>query len=77
MRSLLPAEPAVFFQLNPVRGVFLILFSRIIPLFTLGTGQRYDYPHCRTPPLLPDTAGNYVTCQIYHTKRPIVKQNNN
>jgi hypothetical protein len=42
---MLPAEAAVFLQFDSVRGVFLILFSCIIPLFALGTGQRNNYPH--------------------------------
>jgi hypothetical protein len=45
MDGVLPAEPAVFLQLNPVRGIFLILFGSIIPLLTFGTSQRNDKPH--------------------------------
>ena len=49
MRSVGTAEAAELLELQLLRRVLLVLRRRVITLFALGAGKRYDVSHLSCP----------------------------
>ena len=53
MNCVLAAEPTVFIELKPIRGVLLVFCGIVVSLFTFVTSERDFYSHIGASCCLP------------------------
>src|SRR2546428_13138094 len=64
MRRVLPATPAEFLDLQPIRSGFPVLGGRIIPLFAITALQRNDLSGHSAPSFFPCGAGALARAKL-------------